>query len=453
MPGATRARSLTTSTLGAVLLLAAVTACERRDRTTTTVDSAGAELATRTPASAPCPGDNGGLELPDGFCASVFADSVGSVRGIVVAPNGDVFVKLRSPGRRAQNAGGSGGILALRDTKHTGVADTSARFGALGGTGIGLYGGYLYADEGSRIARYPHPPGSLTPSGPAEPVIVDIPTGGHDARNFTFDSSGALYLNVGSETNACQLQDRVKGSPGHNPCTELETRAGIWKFDANKTGQRFTPAQRFATGIRNAMGLTIDPVSGKLYATQHGRDQLFQNWPEHFDAKSGAENPAEELVEVNAGDDFGWPYCYFSIDAKKLVLAPEYGGDGKKVGLCARKKGPIAYFPGHWAPMSAVFYTGTQFPPRYRGGLFIAFHGSWNRAPEPQAGYRVVFVPMRNGAPSGSYETFADGFAGGAPSPDRAAHRPVGLAQAPDGSLFITDDKGGRIWRVTYRGQ
>lgn len=198
------------------------------------------------------------------------------------------------------------------------------------------------------------------------------------------------------------------------------------------------------------MGLAISPIDGELYATQHGRDQLLQSWPEYFSAEQSAENPAEELVQVNEGDDFGWPYCFYSVEQKKLVLAPEYGGDGEKVGRCAEKKGPVTTFPGHWAPESAIFYTGTQFPSRYRGGVFVAFHGSWNRAPEPQAGFKVVFVPMHSGAPGAEYESFADGFAGSDKSRGGAAHRPMGLAQGPDGALYITDDKEGRIWKVTY---
>ena len=133
-------------------------------------------------------------------------------------------------------------------------------------------------------------------------------------------------------------------------------------------------------------------------------------------------------------------------------MAPEYGGDGTDVGRCAQKKLPIATFPGHWAPMSLLFYTGTHFPERYRNGAFIAFHGSWNRAPLPQAGFRVVFVPMSAGRTSGDWETFADGFAGGRLDPGAAAHRPTGLAQGPDGALYVTDDQRGRIWKVMYRG-
>ncbi|HEY9480489.1 MAG TPA: PQQ-dependent sugar dehydrogenase [Gemmatimonadaceae bacterium] len=439
---------------GLVVALAAVlAACGASDSGQAAAsDSNAAAHAANGDVATACTGDNGGITLPDGFCATIFADSVGGARHITVASNGDVFVQLLKAGRGLESGTGQGGIVALRDIDHDGRADTSASFGSAGGTGIGLHGGFLYADDQKRIVRYQLAPGSLTPSGEAQAIVVGLPTGGHGARNFTFDSSGALYVNVGSRTNSCQQNDRAKESPGHDPCTELRTRAGIWKFDANKQGQKQSDETHFATGIRNGMGLTINPVDGKLYATQHGRDQLLQSWPKLFDAKQSAENPAEELVQVNKGDDFGWPYCFYSFEAKRLVLAPEYGGDGKKVGRCAEKKEPVTVFPGHWAPESAVFYTGTQFPTRYRGGVFVAFHGSWNRAPEPQAGFKVVFVPMKNGAPGSEYEAFADGFAGPDKSRNSANYRPMGLAQGPDGALYIADDKDGRIWKVRYTG-
>jgi glucose/arabinose dehydrogenase len=274
---------------------------------------------------------------------------------------------------------------------------------------------------------------------------------------FVIDGSGNLFMDVGSASNSCQVKDRTAESPGNKPCTELQTRAGIWKYDANKTNQRFSPAGRYATGIRNAVGIALDP-SGQLYSTQHGRDQLAENWPKLYPPEQGQNLPAEELLKIEQGADFGWPYCYFDgLQQQKLVLAPEYGGDGKAVGECASKKAPEAYFPAHWAPDGLLFYTGSQFPARYKGGAFVAFHGSWNRAPAAQQGYQVAFVPYSGGKPAdpSKFETFANGFVGGPLTPvsnDQAKHRPTGLAQAPDGALYIADDKAGRIWKVVYRG-
>ena len=195
-------------------------------------------------------------------------------------------------------------------------------------------------------------------------------------------------------------------------------------------------------------------ADGHIFVTQHGRDQLHSNWPGLYQADEEATLPSEELLELKQGGDYGWPQCYYDPFQSKLVLAPEYGGDGgRKVGSCADKIAPIAAFPAHWAPDALAFYDGAQFPKEYRGGAFIAFHGSWNRAPLPQEGYRVVFVPFVGGSPHGAWQTFANGFAGSAqPQPTTAPHRPAGLAVAPDGSLYIGDDVAGRIWRVVYKG-
>jgi glucose/arabinose dehydrogenase len=271
---------------------------------------------------------------------------------------------------------------------------------------------------------------------------------------FAIDASGAMYVDLASATNSCQVKNRTLESPGHRPCTELATRGGIWRYDANKTNQRFSPAERYATGIRNAEGLAFGP-DGALYSTQHGRDQLYDNWPKRYTTDQGQNLPAEELMRIQRNADYGWPMCYFDDTQQKLVLEPEYGGDGKAVGECGSRTAPIAFFPAHWAPNALLFYTGNAFPAHYRGGAFIAFHGSWNRAPGPQGGYQVAFVPFTGGAPASAsqFEKFADGFAGGQLRPDIAAHRPSGLAQGPDGALYITDDKGGRVWRVVYTGQ
>jgi glucose/arabinose dehydrogenase len=419
-------RSASRLVSGALLTFVACTKSEYSKTTDTSKTPAAS-----TASTAACASDNGGITLPAGFCAVVFADTLGHVRHIAVNSNGDVYVNTWS-GPYYQGPTHPGGFLvALRDTNNDGKADVIRRFGPTaqqrngGGTGISFYKNALYAEEGDTASK-----------------------------RIVIDASGNLFMDVGSASNSCQSQNRTLNSPGRKGCPELQTRAGIWKYDANKTNQRFSPAERYATGIRNAVGIAIDR-SGQLHSTQHGRDQLFENWRTLYTSDQGQNLPDEELLPIEQSGDYGWPYCYFDSQQQKLVLAPEYGGDGgKSVGECASKKPPEAFFPAHWAPDGLMFYTGSMFPAHYKDGAFIAFHGSWNRAPGPQGGYNVVFVPFTGGKPANAakYEIFADGFAGAAKQPDRATHRPTGLAQAPDGALYIADDKGGRIWKVVYRG-
>jgi glucose/arabinose dehydrogenase/cytochrome c553 len=417
----------------------------------------GAEPANSASA---CKGDNGGLTLSPGFCATVFADNLGHVRHMVVASDGTLYANTWS-GRYFRNSPPPPGgfLLALKDTTGTGRADLIKRFGATvvdggtGGSGIGLYNGALYAEENSRILRYALTPGAMVPSGKPSVVVSGLTlTGDHPMHPFIIDPKGQLFVDIGSATNACQSKNRIAGVPGIQPCTEKETRAGTWRYDANKTDQAFSPTERYVSGLRNGEGFAFDDA-GRLFGTQHGRDQLFQNWPKLYTAEQSAEEPAEELVQLVAGADYGWPECYYDYQQKKLVLAPEYGGDGgKTVGVCAQRRAPVAAFPGHWAPNDLMIYHGNKFPAGYRGGAFLAFHGSWNRAPEPQAGYEVVFQPLADGKASGNFVVFADGFAGGYRDPGKAAFRPTGLAEAPDGSIYVSDDVHGRIWRITYNG-
>lgn len=411
-------------------------------------------------SSAPECTDDAGLKLPPGFCASIFADDLGHARHLVAAPNGVLYVNTWSgdyyPGSPPPPVGF---LVALQDTTGRGKANVIQRFGATpatgghGGTGIALYDGYLYAELNDRIVRYAVSPGSIAPASKAETVISGLPlTGDHPMHPFAIDADGWLYIDSGSPSNSCQRQNRMLESPGIDPCPELRTRAGIWRYSAKLLNQKFSPSGRYATGIRNADGIAIDATGHGIYATQHGRDQLGQNWPKDFTAKQGAYLPAEELLHVVKGGDYGWPYCYYDGVRQQLALAPEYGGNGKEAGLCARKLAPIAAFPAHWAPNDLTLYYGKQFPKQYDGGAFIAFHGSWNRAPFPQQGYDIVFQPFANGKPSRRCEIFADGFAGGQKDPGSATHRPSGLAVGPDGALYVSDDVKGRIYRIVYRG-
>ena len=406
-----------------------------------------------------CDPANGGITLPEGFCASVFADSVGVARHLVVTPAGDVYVALESARRPSANVThmrgplGQGGIVALRDTNRDGRADLRLRISTDHGSGIALYGDSLYFSTITTVVRYRLVAGELAPAGPPDTIVTGFPdTGGHSSRSLAFDDTGSMYVNIGSDTDACRPLGERGNLVGQDPCPELAERAGIWRFSTARLRQQYAGVPPFATGIRNAMGLAWNARVHALFATQHGRDGLSQLWPRLYSARKSADTPSEELLRVEQGDDFGWPYCYHDREFNRRVLAPEYGGDAKKAGRCATRKEPLIGLPGHWAPNALLFYEGAPFPPRYAGGAFIAFHGSWNRPTSSQAGYLIAFVPFADGSPAGPHEVFADGFAAGQLSPGGAMHRPVGLAVGPDGTMHVSDDARGRIWRIVYVG-
>ena len=399
-----------------------------------------------------CDPGNGGITLPEGFCALVVAEEVGPARHLAIAANGDIFVAIRNVagGGRSMERGG---VLVLRDLDGDGRADDRQRWGENGGNEVLLAPGYVYFASDDAVLRYPLADGTMNPSGPPDTLVRNLPADqNHRAKSLALGPENALFVNIGSPSNACQEAPRSVGSPGLDPCPQLETRAGIWRFETNRSGQTLEDGVRFATGLRNTVALRTHP-SGTLFGVVHGRDQLSALWSEHFTEQESAEKPAEEFVRIEEGDNFGWPYCHFDPQSDTKVLAPEYGGDGMTVGRCAEMRDPLIDFPAHWAPNDLEFYTGSQFPEGYRGGAFVAFHGSWNRAPMPQAGYSVAFVPFEGDTPRGDWHIFADGFAGNDVSPGGADHRPVGLAQGPDGSLFISDSQVGTIWKVTYTGR
>lgn len=391
--------------------------------------------------------DNGGITLPEGFSALVVADELGRGRHITVNENGDIYVSLR---QHDENKG----IVCLRDTTGDGRADIIEYAGEHTGTGIKLHNGYLYFGADSAVVRYPLQPGELLPGNNWEMIARGFPQENqHEAKPMEFDGQGNMYVTVGAPANACMEQMRTKGSPGMDPCPLLEYAGGTWKFKDDVLNQdQLADGVRYATGIRHAVANSWNKQVNELYVVQHGRDQLHQFFPEMYDTKESAELPAEEFLLVTEGADFGWPYCYYDQFQQKKVLAPEYGGDGEIQERCENKMDPIMAFPGHIAPNDLLFYTGDMFPDKYRNGAFIAFHGSWNRAPEPQSGYFVVFVPFDGAYPSGDWEIFADGFAGTETvnSTRDAQYRPCGLAQGSDGSLYVVDSNKGKVWRIIH---
>jgi len=396
-----------------------------------------------------CAPDNGGITLPQGFCALIVAEDVGTSRHMAVAPNGDLYVATNTRGARGGPQTG-GGVVALRDTNGDGKFDVREQISSGATTGVALRNGYLYLAHPKTIERYKMTAGQLKPTGEAEVVVKDLPPDSpqHNDKGLTFDGKGSLYINVGAPSNACQNPDRRPGVKGQDPCPILEKHGSAWKFDENKLNQTLADGTKFATGMRQFPAITWH--DNALYIVMNNRDQLDVFWPELFKAEDNANRPAEPMYRATGGENFGWPYCFYDYLQKKEVMNPEYGGDGKDVGKCASFAQPVAVFPAHWAPVDVMFYSGNQFPAKYKNGAFIAFHGSWNRAPLPQDGYNVVFQQFTNGKPSGDYELFGTGFRG--PDPTKpAVYRPDGVAQAPDGSIYIADSEKGRVWRVFYR--
>lgn len=389
-----------------------------------------------------------GITLPAGFKAMVFAENLGAgARHLAVNSNGDVYVQMRE-------LSGGKGIAALRDDDADGKADQVAYFGSNTGTGMDIQGNFLYCSSDEEVFRYDLKAGELLPDENSRVLLI----GGfpkqneHASKSIALDGAGSIFVNIGAPSNACQVANRSAGSPGQDPCPLLEKHAGIWRFDVNKIAQQAKDGKRYASGIRNAVAVAWDSNTNGLFAMQHGRDQLSEFWPSQYSDIQNADLPAEEFLQINDGDFFGWPYCYFDPVLNKKVLGPEYGGDGKKTGRCEQAKDPIVAFPAHMAPNDLQFYTGKMFPAQYQNGAFVAFHGSWNRSPKEQKGYFIAFVPFKDGKVSGQWETFADGFAGikPIPSPGDAKHRPCGLAVGPDGALYISDSVEGKIWKVVY---
>ena len=399
--------------------------------------------------------DNGGLFLPTGFQSLVVHEGVGQSRHIAVNENEDIYVKLRLDYGRKGN-------VALRDKNGDGKADIIQRFGDYPNDGrfateMRINDGYLYYSSERVVYRQKLNPDLLVPDSPVEVILTDpFPIRWHNAKSIAFDKQDNMYVTFSGFTNSCEDMTKGYDDPmatvlGRNPCDELELLGSIWKFDKNKLNQTLTDGIKYSTGIRSVVGITWNNKIDQLFAVNHGRDYLFNHAPKFFSEWDNAVLPSDEFMKISEGDDYGWPYTYYDHFKSQRFMAPEYGGDGNIL-PSNQYKDPIYGLPAHWAPNDLLFYTGNMFPDRYRNGAFIAFHGSTNRTPYPQAGYIVGFIPFKNGIPSGKLEIFADGFAQLDLIKDAkdAKYRPMGLAQGPDGSLYISDSKKGKIWRVLY---
>ncbi|MFB9841005.1 PQQ-dependent sugar dehydrogenase [Mucilaginibacter ginsenosidivorans] len=407
-------------------------------------------ISVLTSCSNPKPGESkinslpkADLKLPDGFSASIVADSLGALRHLAVTSQGDIYVKLNSlkDGK---------GIYFLADTNHDGSIDRKIGFAGYPGTGILINNGELYSSSNSGVFKYKlDDKGMVTDTGKPEVIVSGLVDRGRDnSKSIAIGSKGDLFVTVGSYNETCREKDSGKGIPG---CPLLDSVGGVWKFKTNKTDQSYGDAVHYTRGLKNVVGIDWNNATNSLFVMQHGRGAFDDKFPQYYTPKQSAELPAETMYELHEGADAGWPFVYYDQFQKKKMLAPEYGGDGKKA-VQGKYLDPIAAFPAHLGPNDLLFYTGKMFPEKYRNGAFIVFHG---QSPQLKKGYLVAFVPFKNGKPSGEWEIFADNFAGfDLAKPNGAAlrYRPMGLAQGPDGALYVSDDLKGAIFKITYQG-
>jgi glucose/arabinose dehydrogenase len=370
-------------------------------------------------------------KAPPGFSVSLFAKDLAGPRAIRVAPNGDIFVSESRAGR----------VRILRAEDGAETAETSHNY-ALGLNrpfGIALYPPgpdprYLYVATTNQVLRYPYHTGELTGTEPVEVIVRSLPTGGsHWTRDIAFSPDGKImYVSVGSGSNVAEELDPMRGDElkafadshplGASWGAETD-RADVLAFDPEGHGKRV-----YATGLRNCSGLAIQPETGAPWCATNERDIL------------GDDLPPDYATSVKEGAFYGWPWYYIGDheDPRHSKERPDLAG---------KVTTPDVLIQPHSAPLGIAFYEGKQFPGDYKGDAFVTLHGSWNRA--KRTGYKVVRLPFKDGNPTGEYDDFLTGFV----ATDAGVWgRPVGVAEAHDGALLVTDDAGGVIWRIAYKG-
>lgn len=344
-------------------------------------------------------GRSAAIVTPPGFATNIFAEGLNGPRFIAFGPDGVLYVAERGHGR----------IVALPDTNQDGVADELRLFADTLDNPHSLvyHDDAWYVGVPSGVIRLVDSDGDGV-ADQRDTLIDDYPTtGAHSTRTVAFLPDGRMVVSIGSSCNVCQEEDK--------------RRAAIVVY----AGPDATGEAIFASGLRNAVGLTIQPQTGQLWATNNGRDLI------------GDDVPPETVYQVEEGANYGWPVCI-----NGYLEDPDEGAAGSCTGIGR----PVVEMQAHSAPLGLVFYTGTAFPAEYQDDLFIAFHGSWNRS--TLTGYKVVRLPFDNGQPADKVEDFATGWLDDANG--EVQGRPVGLAVGPDGALYVSDDKGGLIYRIQY---
>ena len=383
---------------------------------------------------------NADLKLPSGFSATIVADSLGTARHIAVTDKGDIYVKMYS-------VKGGNGIYLLTDANKDGRMDKKVGFANYPGTGIKIHNGYLYSASNTGVFRYKLNDKSevIAPDKPETIVQGLIARKTGNTKSIALDDQNNLYVAIGSYSEECRENDTNKGIPG---CPLLDSVGGVWKFKADKLNQTYADAVHYAKGIKSAIGIEWNSNTKSVFVTQHGRANFDDRFPQYFTAQQNAELPAETVYELYEGADAGWPFIYYDHIQKKKMLTPEYGGNGK-ITVDNKYINPAVAFPAHLAPNDLLFYTGNQFPARYKNGVFVALH---SKSSVLNKGYFIAFVPFKNGKPAGDWEIFADNFAGiDLEKPTGPIkYRPIGLAQGPDGSLYVADDVKGAIFKIAY---